>query len=85
MESVAQFLSSEGQNDLIREYCREAEALIREAGSLSEARKIKKEQCGRFEQNCSSVLVANAVEKYLDDVISSRWEIHGTHRSDNAD
>ena len=63
----------EPQDRLVRDFCREAQVLIRMAGSESEAMRIKEEECGRFQKECDSMLLVHAARQYLDDMIKEQW------------
>lgn len=81
MESNAKQSPFEVQDGLVREYCRKAETLIAVASSQTEAIRIKEEQCQKFQTECKSTLVANAVAAYLDQVITQQY---GTNRTNDA-
>ena len=73
MEAVVRYPSFDEQDELVRGYCNEAEALIATARSRTEALRIKDEWCMRFKNECKSTLVVNAAGNYLDQIIEHQW------------
>lgn len=61
-------------NDLLQMYCAEAQELIDQAKSEEEAREIRQRLCARFAQECSSDLILNATQTYIDNIIRRIWE-----------
>jgi hypothetical protein len=59
---------------LLEKYCAEARQLVNRAESEEEALEIRKRLCARFAQECSSELIMNATQTYIDDVIRRIWE-----------
>lgn len=62
------------QDELVRDYCKEAEGLIVLAGSYVDAVSIKEKWCHRFMQECQSTLIINAAAAFLDQIIARRWK-----------
>jgi hypothetical protein len=85
METAVQHFSHDEQDQLVREYCREAEALITLARSRDDATRIKEGQCQRFRQECNSTLVVNAAAEYLEQIIERKWGINRTDRTCDDD
>lgn len=83
METIVQHLSHNEQDQLVREYCKEAEALITLARSRDDATRIKEGQCQRFRQECNSTLIVNAAAEYLEQIIEQKWGMDGTDRTNN--
>lgn len=73
MEARVHHESNDEQAHLVREYCKEAEALIALARSRDDAARIKDGQCQRFSRECKSKLIVNAAAKYLDQLIERKW------------
>jgi hypothetical protein len=74
METMVQHPPHDEQDELVREFCREAEGLITMVRSRIDAERIKQQWCQRFQAECKSSLVINAAATYLDQIISHWWE-----------
>ena len=83
METIVQHLSHNEQDQLVREYCKEAEAMIILARSRNDATIIKEGQCQKFSQECMSGLIVNAAAEYLEQIIDRKWGMNGTDRTNN--
>ena len=70
------------QDELVRDYCSEAEKLILRADSRDNALRIKEKWCGRFQEECKSMLIAHAAAAYLDQIIMQRWKGEAIHRTE---
>jgi hypothetical protein len=73
MEAVVKHPADAVQDELVRDYCREAEGRIESAGSYVDAVRLKEEWCRKFQQECESALISNAAAEYLNRVIVRRW------------
>jgi hypothetical protein len=78
MEPVVKHAADVVQDELVREYCKEAKELVMSAGSYVDAVRLKEEWCHRFQQECASALILNAAAGYLDRIIVRRWTDHET-------
>lgn len=81
MDEVVKHPEHTPQQELVRGYCREAEALITIAPSRSDAIRIKDEWCTRFRKECESELLVNAASAYLDTMIASQWGGYAAHQT----
>ncbi|HCV43249.1 MAG TPA: hypothetical protein DGH68_07170 [Bacteroidetes bacterium] len=81
MEAIVQHSSHDEQDRLVREYCKEVEALIALARSRTDATRIKDAHCHKFRQECKSKLIVNAAAKYLEQAIERKWGADGTDRA----
>jgi hypothetical protein len=73
METTVQHSSHDEQNQIVREYCKEAEALLTLARSRQDATRIMEAQCWRFRQECKSTLIVNAAAQYMEQTIERKW------------
>jgi hypothetical protein len=73
MEYHSSQLPIDLQSDLVRRYCGDADAMIREAATMEQAESIGEEICGKLARECSSELVVNASRAYVKDIIHKRW------------
>ena len=65
METMVQHPAHDEQDELVREFYREAEGLITMARSRIDAVRIKQQWCQRFQTECKSPLIINAAATYL--------------------
>lgn len=63
----------DGQEEIIRRYCAEAESALERAGDGTSARAIVDRYCSRFQAECASELVVHATRRYLEQRIRQRW------------
>ena len=61
------------QEELIRRYCEEAEALLSSAEDYPSAVRMKQSICVRFQKECDSELVVHATGQFIDNLIKTRW------------
>jgi hypothetical protein len=75
------------QEELIREYCSKAEALLAKASDYGTALYLKEQLCSRFEKECESSLVVAAARLHIDGILKKRWHGEGreTHTSVDRD
>lgn len=72
------------QQELLKQYCAEAETMLRTFTSEADARKVGEIMCSRFEQECSSALVIQATRAYIGDVIRRMFgEKYDSHRTND--
>jgi hypothetical protein len=64
---------SEKQEDLIRKYCGEVDALIAEAPDYDSAVRLKESLCSRFQSECDSSMVVAATTLHVDKLFEERW------------
>lgn len=74
MEASVKHPTDGVQDELVRDYCKEATDLIVLASSYVDAVRIKEKWCHRFKQECQSTLIINAASAYLDQIIARQWE-----------
>jgi len=74
MESLVRNSALDLQQELLGHYCSEAEALIGQAASRVEAKRISQKLCSRPQQKCESKLVLAATEGYIDGIISKMFD-----------
>jgi len=77
MEQIVKHPSFDTQQELLRRYCKEAEALLTKATDMNDASRIKEEACERFQQECNSSLLVNATKDYIDQIIARMWQNKG--------
>ena len=73
MENHQAARTNERQEDLLRRYCDQAEAALRDAKDFASAKRIGDELCDRFAQECTSSMIVHATRTYLDELINHRW------------
>jgi hypothetical protein len=73
MEDVRPGPYSPKQDELIRRYCEEAEAVLSSAADYSSAIRMKESLCERFEKECDSKLVVSATKQFIDSLLKQRW------------
>jgi hypothetical protein len=61
------------QEELIRRYCEEAEALLSSAEDYPSAVRMKQSICKRFQEECDSELIVHATGQFIDNLIKTRW------------
>lgn len=74
MEKVVKHPTFDEQQDLLHRYCKEAEALLSKAADINEAIRIKDETCKRFQLECNSSILVNAMKDYMDQIIERTWK-----------
>lgn len=74
MEQLTKLPKPDPQAELLKSYCAEAETLIMTASSEEEAKVLGRQLCSKFRGECSSALVVNATEKYIDNIISRTFQ-----------
>lgn len=85
MEETAKHPDDEAQEDLVREFCQEAEALIGSAPDYPSAVQLRDSLCQRFQMKCKSGLVVHATKEYMTQIIQRRWRAGagGADRTNN--
>ena len=73
MEDMRQRPDSTKQDELIRRYCEEAEALLSSAEDYPSAVRMKQSICERFQKECDSELIVHATGQFIDNLIKTRW------------
>lgn len=73
METLSPRSTIDLQADLVRRYCGDVEAMIRDATTMEEAERIGEKLCNRLEEECNSELVVNATRTYVQEVIHRKW------------
>jgi hypothetical protein len=73
MENRSSQLTVDLQSDLVSHYCGDIDAMIQEAATLEQAKRIGEEACRKLERECRSELVLNATRAYVRDIIRKRW------------
>lgn len=64
---------SEKQEDLIRKYCSEVDALIAGAPDYHSAVRLKEFLCSRFQSECDSSMVVAATTLHVEKRLEERW------------
>ncbi len=78
------YTPTDPQQELLKQYCAEAEAMLKTSTSEADARKVGMIMCSRFEQECSSALVIQATRAYIGDVIRRMFgEGYDAHRAND--
>jgi hypothetical protein len=75
METLVKHPSTDAQGELLKQYCSEAESLIRSATTIAEAKKLGEQVCSKFQQECESTLVVNATRTFIDDIINRIFKV----------
>jgi hypothetical protein len=83
MEEIRPGPYSPKQDELIRRYCREAEAVLASAADYPSALRMKQSLCQRFEKECDSTLVVSATRQFLESLLKQRWG-KGAHGSSTS-
>jgi len=65
---------ADSQMVILDRFCREVHESVIHAPDLEGALKRKADICTRFEGECSSKLVADAVRRYVDHLVEERWK-----------
>ena len=71
-ERFAQF-STQRQSEIIAARCKEVEERIRTASSRLEAERESVGACLKFEKECSSMIVRNALTRRVEKLITKYW------------
>jgi len=75
MEAILPVPHESRQEELIRDYCEEADALLSTAQDYPSAVRMKQSLCARFQEECDSALVVSAASQFIDNVLKKRWGI----------
>ncbi len=70
MEEMVKHPTRNPQQELLQQYCSEAEALINTASSAEQAKQFSEQICSEFQSECESELVMKATRTYIDDIIA---------------
>jgi hypothetical protein len=62
------------QSELIANHCSGIKEKIRLSASISEAESIAASACKKFERECSSSIVRNALALHLQNIIEQYWK-----------
>jgi len=74
MERVKASTTLDPQQEIIERYCAEARELISNAASREEALAVRTRLCTQLAQECSSSLILDATQTYVDRVIQNLWK-----------
>ncbi len=74
MEALVRHPVANTQDEMLKRYCAEAEALIVHASSALQARAWGEEICSKLERECSSKLILNATRIYIDQLIQEMFQ-----------